>query len=158
MSKELLVEHVENSIKAHKAQQKKLLFLKNGVDIKRNEMRLGDEEFAFYQWMEGEGAYLKEHITGSTINDIQLLHKERFEYHEKICNIFYDSGSRAWFSNKNSPQRLEMKEQSRVDINYEELLEVNSLLLHKLEILLQRVSNSRMIDDSDIIETTKLVV
>ena len=51
-----------------------------------------------------------------------------------------------------------MKEQSKVDIYYEELLEVNALLLHKLEILLQRVSSSRMIDDSDIVETTKLVV
>ena len=63
-----------------------------------------------------------------------------------------------WFSNKNSPKRLDMKEQSKVDIYYEELLEVNALLLHKLEILLQRVSSSRMIDDSDIVETTKLVV
>ena len=108
MSTELLVEHVENSIKAHKAQQ--------------------------------------------------MLHKEWFVYHEKICNLFYDSGSRGWFSNKNSPKRLDMKEQSRVDIYYEELLEVNKLLLHKLEILLQRVSTSRMIDDRDIIETKKLFV
>ena len=94
MSKELLVEHVENSIKAHKAQQKKLLFLKNGVDIKRNEMKLGDEEFELYEWISGEGEYLKEHITGSTINEIKVLHKEWFEYHEKIYNLFYDSDSR----------------------------------------------------------------
>ena len=158
MSKEHLIGHVKKSIKAHKAQQKKLLFLKNGVDIKRSEMKLVDEESAFYQWMEGEGEYLKKHMTGSTVNDIQLLHKEWFEYHEKICNLFYDSVSRGWFSNKNSPKRLDMKEQSRVDIYYEELLEVNTLLLHKLDILLQRVGSSRMIDDRDIIETAKLVV
>ena len=62
MSVIILVEHLESSMKKLKVQVNKVQQMRKGIHFMRDEIHMDEEEHDFEAWLEGEGAYLKEHI------------------------------------------------------------------------------------------------
>jgi len=158
MSRDLLVKHVEKAVKSLKVQVTKVDRLKKGLHVMRDEIHMDDEESKFLTWMEGEGAYLKAHIPGDTIPNIASLHAAWFMHYTKIYNLYFDSKNRSWFKDKNLPKTLDEQDRERLIVYYADLLEVHEMLLRKFNILLQRVSSSRAVDDADIEVSERLAV
>ncbi len=156
MSSEILVKHVEKSIRALKIQMSKIQKLHNGLHVLREEIHMDEEEHGFEAWLENEGAYLRAHIPGDIVPNIAALHKAWFHEYNKIYQLFFHKAS--WFGNKNQPNKLNLQELDKFAIYYDDLLEIHKSLVHKFEILLLRVSSSREVDDEDIVTQEKLVI
>jgi len=158
MSRDILVQHVEKAVKSLKVQISKVERLKKGLHVMRDEIHMNDEESKFLAWMEGEGAYLKEHIHGDTIPNIAALHSAWFIHYKKIYDLYFGSNVRSWFKDKNLPKTLDEQDKERLVLYYDDLMEVHEMLLRQFSILLQRVSSSRAVDDADIESSEKLVM
>ena len=158
MSAKLLVGHVEDSIKSLKVQIAKVIQLKKGIHVMRDDIHMEDEEHDFERWLEAEGAYIREHIPGDIIPDIAALHAAWFTRYNKIYGLYFPKKGGSWFGNKNKPKRLDPQEEERLEIYYEDLMEVHERLLHKFDVLHLRVASSHEVDDADIIHNEKLVI
>ena len=158
MGAKLLVEHVEGSITSIKLQISKVIQLKKGIHVMRDEIHIEDEEHNFKRWLEEEGAYIRKHIPGNIIPDIVALHRAWFTEYHKIYDLYFPKEGGSWFGNKNKPKHLNPQEKERLEIYYEDLMEVHERLLHKFDILHLRVASSHEVDDADIIHNEKLVI
>ncbi len=158
MSRDILLKHVEKTVKSLKVQMTKVEHLKKGLHVMRDEIHMDDEESKFLAWMEGEGAYLKEHLPGDTIPNIASLHAAWFIHYKKIYELYFAGGGRSWFKDKNLPKILDAQDKERLIVYYADLIEVHEMLLKKFAILLQRVSSSRAVDDADIESSEKLTI
>ena len=158
MSAKLLVSHVEKMVKSLKIQVSKIQQLKRGIHIMRDEIHMQDEEHDFKMWLEEEGAYIRVHIPGNIIPDIAVIHKAWFEQYNKIYILFFNPKNVSFFGNKNRPKVLNTQEREKLEVYYEDLMEVHTSLVHKFDILHLRVESSREIDDEDIRHEEKLVI
>lgn len=150
MSVDILVEHLEKSMKKLKVQVSKVQQMRKGIHFMRDEIHMDEEEHDFEAWLEGEGAYLKIHIPGDIITNISSLHSAWYQEYMKIFSLFFDEGGRSWFANKNQPKVLDAQELEKLEIYYSDLMEFHELLLHKFDILKLRVSSSHEVDDTEI--------
>lgn len=123
----------------------------------KDEIHMDEEEHGFEHWLKEEGMYIKAHIPGDIIPNIESLHRAWFVEYHKIYDLYF-SDHRGWFGNKDRPKKLNEQEQEKLDIYIADLAEVHEMLLHKFSILLQRVSSSREIDDADISAQERLVI
>ena len=158
MSVDILVEHVERSMKTLKVQVNKVQQMRKGIHFMRDEIHMDEEEHDFEAWLEGEGAYLKAHIPGDIIPNISALHRAWYQEYMKIFSLYFSQSGRSWFGSKNRPKTLNKQELEKLEIYYADLMEYHSLLLHKFDILKLRVSSSREINDIQVQKTERLKI
>ncbi len=150
MSVIILVEHLESSMKKLKVQVSKIQQMRKGIHFMRDEIHMDEEEHDFEAWLEGEGAYLKEHIPGDIVTNISSLHRAWYQEYMKIFSLFFDESGRSWFGNKKQPKTLDAQELEKLEIYFTDLMEFHELLIHKFDVLKLRVSSSHEIDDAEI--------
>lgn len=157
MSTTVIENHLSDMMKCIQKQTKKVQLLKNHIDIKRADIQLEAEENTFQHWLEGEGAYIQEHIPGQFLEDISRLHEAWHDTYAKVFDLYFGE-KRFLLGERTQPKHLDEQGQTRVKIYYDELFETSEILMHKLDILKQRVHSSSALDDNDITTEEKLVI
>ena len=147
MSTNILCKHLKDMLKCIHTETKKVKLLSDSLEIDRDQIKLNSEQIDFNNWLNTDAEYLKEHLHGNFLNDIQLLHASWHEVYAKIYKLLYGE-KRFLFGKRHIPKELNEQEQIKMKFYYEDIRDLSISLEHKIDILILRVSSSSELDDS----------
>ncbi|MEA1918741.1 MAG: hypothetical protein U9N52_02785 [Campylobacterota bacterium] len=142
MTKESILESIENIKQTHRLNLKYIDFCIKGLPLKERPIALHHTECSVHQWINGEEVALIKGLQDDILREITLLHEQWHEEYAKIYAIHYPEGKKKGLLGKLFKKKKELTpmELEKAKAYYNDLQNTSALLIKKLDSLIRRVN------------------
>ena len=145
MSKSIILSNIKKLSESIIIQQNNVKLLNKGISISREDMRT-KKSCSFFSWFRDDGKYLKEYVSGQTLDEVVALHTYWFSLYEKVYILFYGEDKKIWFLSSSNPKKLTSMDRAKLEAYLHDIENSHKPLLRKLNILSKRIEQNTNIN------------